>query len=93
MYRYVRNDLIPRYGSPEILITDQGLEFRGRDLGAYLKMVGTDHRRSSPYHPQTNGKLERAHRVKYRLYINQILIYVSKMPTVSEVETNPFSMV
>ena len=62
VYRYVRNDLVPRYGSPEILITDQGLEFRGRGLGAYLKMVGTDHRRSSPYHPQTNGKLERAHR-------------------------------
>ena len=62
VFRYIKNDLVPRYGAPEVLITDQGLEFKGRDLAQYLHFIGTEHRRSTPYHPQTNGRLERAHR-------------------------------
>ena len=53
---------ISRYGAPAVLITDQGAEFNNTDFRQYLRDLGIQHRRSTPYHPQTNGKLERAHR-------------------------------
>ena len=54
--------LMPRRNPPEILLTDQGVEFKGQDLAGYLRHVGTEHRRTTPYHPQTNRRIERAHR-------------------------------
>ena len=62
VYDYFVNHHVPRYGPPEILLTDQGVEFKGQDLAGYLRHVGTEHRRTTPYHPQTNGRIERAHR-------------------------------
>ena len=62
VYDYFVNHHVPRYGPPEILLTDQGLEFKGQDLAGYLRHVGTEHRKTTPYHPQTNGRIEGAHR-------------------------------
>ena len=53
---------VARYGAPAILLTDQGSEFNNNDLRVYLDGLGIQHRRTTPYHPQTNGKIERAHR-------------------------------
>ena len=59
---YLSSEYIPRYGPPEIVITDQGLEFKNKDVLGYLESLGTEVRHSSPFHPQTNGKIERFHR-------------------------------
>ena len=62
VYRFLANDYIPRHGCPRVILTDQGLEFRGWEMEDYLRGLGIEHRRSTPFHPQTNGRLERAHR-------------------------------
>ena len=55
-------DYFPRHGYPEILITDNGLEFCAKPFEYYLKELGVQHRKTTPYHPQSNGKTERFNR-------------------------------
>ena len=44
------------------LLTDNGPGFLSRALEEFLKIRAMKHIVASPYHPQTNGKLERYHR-------------------------------
>jgi len=44
------------------LLTDNGPRFLSRAIEEFLKMRAMKHIVASPYHPQTNGKLERYHR-------------------------------
>lgn len=44
------------------IISDNGPQFVGRDFKLFLRQVGMDHVPTSPYYPQSNGKLERYHR-------------------------------
>ena len=56
------SSIVARYGVPEILICDQGAEFQSAEFRKVLEELGTEMRRASQYHPQTNGKVERMHR-------------------------------
>ena len=53
------NEYFARHGMPRVLISDQGSEFNAHHLRQKFKTVGIDHRRTTPYHPQTNGRTER----------------------------------
>ena len=44
------------------LLSDNGAGYISRQFGEYLRLVGIRHVAASPYHPQTNGKIERYHR-------------------------------
>ena len=43
------------------LISDNGPQFIARDFKEFVRVAGMDHVRTSPYYPQSNGKLERWH--------------------------------
>jgi transposase InsO family protein len=45
--------------SIERVLTDNGSCYRSRDVAAVLADHGVAHRRTRPYRPQTNGKVER----------------------------------
>lgn len=47
--------------SPRI-ISDNGPQFIAKDFKEFIKVSGMTHVRTSPYYPQSNGKLERYHR-------------------------------
>lgn len=44
------------------VLTDNGPAYRSRDWAATTTAQGIRHRRTRPYRPQTNGKIERFHR-------------------------------
>jgi len=43
------------------IITDNGPQFIARDFKDFIRLMGLTHVRTSPYYPQSNGKLERWH--------------------------------
>jgi len=55
----ILEEIIWTYGKPAEIITDNGEEFRSKEFQAFLKRYGIHHNRTSPGHPQTNGKVER----------------------------------
>lgn len=44
------------------LITDNGPQFIAKDFKEFVRLCGMTHVKTSPYYPQSNGKLERWHR-------------------------------
>ena len=44
------------------IISDNGPQFVAKDFKAFIRICGMTHVRTSPYYPQSNGKLERWHR-------------------------------
>ena len=56
------NHWIVRFGVPSILISDQGTQFQSEEFRIFAQNLGIELRRSTAYHPQTNGKVERFHR-------------------------------
>jgi putative transposase len=43
------------------IISDNGPQFIARDFKEFIRLAGITHVRTSPYYPQSNGKLERWH--------------------------------
>jgi putative transposase len=44
------------------IITDNGPQFIAKDFKEFIRVCGMTHVRTSPFYPQSNGKLERYHR-------------------------------
>jgi transposase InsO family protein len=49
-------------GETPRIITDNGPQFISKDFKQFIRICGMTHVRTSPYYPQSNGKLERYHR-------------------------------
>eukprot|EP00731_Ephydatia_muelleri_P034541 Em0065g2a len=47
------------YGLPEQLVSENGPQFISREFAEFMAKNGIKHIRSAPYHPATNGQVER----------------------------------
>ena len=75
----VVQDAVDRTGMDQVpvadrtrLLSDNGPGYASRAFRDYLGMVGIKHILAAPFHPQTNGKLERYHQTLKR-DVNQLL--------------------
>jgi transposase InsO family protein len=48
-------------GTKPRIISDNGPQFITRDFKEFIRICGITHVRTSPYYPQSHGKLERWH--------------------------------
>lgn len=53
---------ISRFGCPTTLTSDQGRQFESQLFSSLTKLLGIDKTRTTAYHPQCNGIVERWHR-------------------------------
>ena len=56
------NEFITRYGTPLQVLTDQGTNFESRLFREVCELLQIDKTRTSSYHPQSNGSVERFNR-------------------------------
>ena len=54
--------IICRHGCPKIILSDRGTHFRNKIVDRLCEKFRIKHKLSSPYHPQTNGLVERFNR-------------------------------
>ena len=60
--QFIWEDIICRHGCPRELLSDRGAAFLSNMVENLLQIIGTVHKKSSAYHPQTNGLTERFNR-------------------------------
>ena len=53
------NEYFCKYGIPAVILSDQGSHFRNQLMDNIKNLIGYNHIYSTPYHPQTNGIVER----------------------------------
>jgi transposase InsO family protein len=53
---------VARFGVPSVIMSDQGRQFCSALWMNMCSLLGVDHSRTTAYHPQSNGMVERAHR-------------------------------
>ena len=63
MKKYVWKNIITRFGVPDSLISDNGLQFDSRAFRKFCSNLGIKNRYSSPVYPQGNGQAEIVNKV------------------------------
>ena len=61
--RAFKADWVSTFGVPEKIITDNGREFTSSEFEGTCSIMGIKHIYTTPYHPQSNGFIERIHRM------------------------------
>ncbi|CAF1539454.1 unnamed protein product [Adineta ricciae] len=57
--RFLQEDVICKYGTPKCILTNNGTHFTSNMMAQLFQRLGIVHVYSTPYHPQTNGQIER----------------------------------
>ena len=53
---------VARFGAPRLITTDQGSQFEAQLFDTLTKLIGSKRCRTTAYHPESNGIIERWHR-------------------------------
>ena len=64
---FMYENIISRFGCPKILVSDRGKHFLNELFEEMTTRYRINHRKTTPYHPQTNGQTER---------VNEILVSI-----------------
>ncbi|KAK8498967.1 hypothetical protein V6N12_058004 [Hibiscus sabdariffa] len=62
MQRFIKKNIFTRFGTPRVIISDEGRHFDNRSIAAALRKLGINHKLLTAYHPQTNGQAEVSNR-------------------------------
>ena len=74
---------ISRYGVPDVVVTDRGSNFESCLFNNLLKRIGCQHKRTTAYHPKSNGLIERFHStLKSALRNGQEHTWLDRLPFV-----------
>src|SRR3989440_5509274 len=57
--KFIYEGIICKHGCPKIILLDRGIHFRNKLVEGLCEKFEIKHKLSSPYHPQTNGLVER----------------------------------
>ena len=91
------NQYLPVHMCPRYILSDNGMEFKKHHLDQVLKQLGIEKIFSTPYHPQSNRKLEVFHKClkptlkklcekdlsNWDKYINQVLASYRETPNLA----------
>ena len=104
---FIYNEIYMHYGAPQEIFTDGGKNLWGGVVQRYLDKIKTLHKGTSPYHPRTNGKVERLNGIigtmlgkmllnkptkLWDLYLDQA-VFACRIRTHSTMKTSPFYLV
>jgi hypothetical protein len=70
--RLLLQEVILRHGCPEEILTDNSGEFVNQKFARVLREYNIKHIRTSPYHPQSNGRNERQHQTLYHIVAKEL---------------------
>ena len=61
--RFIWKNVVTRFGVPNVLISDNGLQFDSKAFRKYCSDLGIKNRYSTPAYPQGNGQAEAVNKV------------------------------
>ncbi|XP_075740914.1 SNF related kinase isoform X1 [Rhipicephalus microplus] len=70
---FLLRSIVLRHGPPRVIISDRGRQFVADAVEELLRLCTSQFRHSTPYHPQTNGLVERTNHT----LTNMLAMYVS----------------
>lgn len=76
------NNWIARYGTPLRVTTDRGPQFTSDLFLELAKLLGAQHIKTTAYHPQANGLVERVHRRLKELLMCHSQNWISYLPSI-----------
>jgi hypothetical protein len=104
---FIYSEIYMHFGAPQEIFTDGAKNLWGGVVQKYLDKIGTLHKGTSPYHPRTNGKVERLNGIiggmlgklllgkptkLWDLYLDQALL-ACRVRTNATTKTSPFYLV